>query len=65
SGEEYYIYDTTSRTNPSYECYSLSASTPYTPIDNSSWVQFNLTYGGSGSDIYIYTVKLTLTEYDH
>jgi hypothetical protein len=34
------------------------------PIDNSTWVQFNMSFGGSGSgaDIYIYTVKLTLSE---
>jgi hypothetical protein len=59
-----YIYDVTSRTSTSYACYTLNASTPRVPIDNSSWVQFNMYFDdwGSAYDIYIYTVELTLTE---
>ncbi|MBN1139377.1 MAG: hypothetical protein JXM73_22560 [Anaerolineae bacterium] len=63
-GWETYLQDPTSHSSTTYTCYPVSASPPRLPIDNSTWVQFNMSFGGSGSgaDIYIYTVKLTLSE---
>ena len=59
-----YLQDPTSHSSTTYTCYPISASPPRQPIDNSTWVQFKMSFGGSGSgaDIYIYTVKLTLSE---
>jgi hypothetical protein len=56
-----YIYDTTHRGNTTRSCYHLSASTPLKPIDESTWVQFNILCHYS-EPMYIYTVKLTLSE---
>jgi hypothetical protein len=63
-GWDTYLQDPTSHSSTTYACYPTSASPPRLPIDNSTWVQFNMSFGGSGSgaDIYIYTVKLTLSE---
>jgi hypothetical protein len=60
----HYIYDVTTRNSTSYACYGLQASTPRVPIDSSTWIQFNMEFtgSGSGSDIYVYSVELTLTE---
>ena len=59
-----YLQDPTSHSSTTYTCYPVSASPPRQPIDNSTWVQFNMSFAGSGSgaDIYIYTVKLTISE---
>jgi hypothetical protein len=59
-----YIQDTTPLSSTVYACHQAIATTPRQAIDNSTWVQFNMSFGGSGSgaDIYIYTVKLTLSE---
>jgi hypothetical protein len=59
-----YIEDTNKRSSTNYACYTANATTPRKAINNSTWVQFNMAFGGNGSswDIYIYTVKLTLTE---
>jgi hypothetical protein len=64
AGWETYLQDPTSHASTTYTCYPVSASPPRLPLDNSTWVQFNMSFGGSGSgaDIYIYTVKLTLSE---
>jgi hypothetical protein len=63
-GWDTYLQDPTSHSSTTYTCYPVSASPPRQPIDNSTWIQFNMSFGGSGSgwDIYIYTVKLTLSE---
>jgi hypothetical protein len=57
-----YLQDPTSHDSTTYTCYPVSASPPRQPLDNSTWVQLNMSFGGSGADIYIYTVKLTLSE---
>jgi hypothetical protein len=59
-----YLEDLNNHSGMTDTCYPVSAPTPRKPIDNSTWVQFNMRFSsnGSGSDIYIYTVKLTLTE---
>lgn len=64
SGEAYYILDNTDRTSGTYACYTVSATTPRTVIDNTSWVQFNLQNPSSAalSVMEIYTIKVTLTE---
>jgi len=65
TGYSFYLFDDTDYHTTNYDCYTLTATAPYTPIDNSSWVQFNVNYVGSGIPpfyVEIYTVKLTLTE---
>ena len=59
-----HLNDGTERASTIRECFTLFSWTPHTMIDNSSWVQFNLNFGGTGatSDITIYSVKLTLGE---
>ncbi|GEM_PF-2448344 len=64
-GFTYYIYNLTDRLSNTYECYTVNSTTPRTPLDNSSWMQFNLSYSCTDCDIYLYTVKLTLSENDH
>ena len=45
-------------------CYSLTAAPPRLAVDNSSWVQFNLNgSAGSASQMNIYSVEITLSEY--
>jgi len=64
-GDAFYIFDTTTRGEETRTCYTLNATTPRLPVDNSTWVQFNMNNMnpmGSGYDFYIYTIKLTLTE---
>lgn len=59
-----YIEDTNNRDSTTYACYTANAATPRQAINNSTWMQFNMVFANSGSgwDIYVYTVKLTLTE---
>jgi len=59
-----YIEDTDKRSSTTYACYTANATAPRQAINNSTWVQFNVAFGNNGSpwDIYVYTVKLTLTE---
>jgi hypothetical protein len=59
-----YIENTDKRSSTAYACYTANAATPRKVINNSTWVQFNMIFGGNGSpwEIYIYTVELTLTE---
>ena len=64
-GFTYYIYDLTERLSNTYECYTVTSATPRCPLDNSSWVQLNLSYSCTDCDIYLYAVNLTLSEYDH
>ena len=46
-----------------YKCYTADASTPRVPIDNSTWVQFNINFGvWPPVYMYIYTVELTLSQ---
>jgi hypothetical protein len=61
-GWDTYIQDTTPLSSTLYACHQASATTPRQAINNSTWVQFNMVFASSGSDIYVYTVKLTLTE---
>ncbi len=65
TGEEYYIRSLDNKASTTHDCYTLDAATPLKPIDNSSWVQFNMHFNGegSGADIYIYTVKVTLSQF--
>ncbi len=65
AGYDYYIYSIDNKVSTTYDCYMLDAPTPLKPIDNSSWVQFNMHFNGqgTGSDIYIYTVKVTLSQF--
>ena len=58
---EFYIIDQTNRVSDTHDCYTLTAD-PRVRINNSSWAQFNVRFSGVGSEIYIYTVKLTLTQ---
>jgi hypothetical protein len=65
-GYAFYIHDPTDRTASVFDCYTVTAGTPRVAIDNSSWVQFNLVFeNAAGWEIDIYTVKLTLTEYQN
>lgn len=61
-----YLSNGTDRTSTTRECFTVDATAPYKPVDESSFVQIHLNYSNvSGQpDITIYTVKLTLTEYD-
>ena len=63
TGAVYYINNGTDHSNTSHTCYTVAASTPRKPIDNSSWVQFNIVPGQTGDYVDILTVALTLTEY--
>jgi hypothetical protein len=56
------VDSTTQRDSVTYECYLLTADTHRVPIDNSTWVQLNMYFDGVTREIYVYTVKLTLTE---
>jgi hypothetical protein len=60
-GYTFYIFDTTTRGSNTYECYPIIAPTPRVPIDNSTWVQFNVQTLAI-NEVDIYTVELTLTE---
>lgn len=62
---EFYLWDYTIRSSRTRECYTVAAPTPHVPVDNSSWVQFNIYFANQGAGWYldIYTVRLTLTEY--
>jgi hypothetical protein len=65
-GYTFYINDPTDRTASAFDCYTVTATTPRVAIDNSSWVQFNIVFENTtGWEIDIYTVKLTLTEYQN
>ena len=59
-----YLTDGTARTSTTRQCYTVGSTVPRVAIDNSSWVQFNLGYTGTGaaSDITIYSVTLWLSE---
>ncbi|MFC2023495.1 hypothetical protein ACFLT5_02020 [Chloroflexota bacterium] len=60
-GAAFYIYDNTNMSSDTLDCYASTAD-PRLPVDNSTWVQFNVDFGDVGSELYIYTVKLTLTQ---
>lgn len=61
SGETYYVLDTTSRDSGTRSCYTLDAQQPRMVIDNSTWVQFNISFSSPGAEVNIYKVKLTVT----
>ncbi|MBE2200778.1 MAG: hypothetical protein IAE79_19355 [Anaerolinea sp.] len=61
----FYMIDNTDRGEGVHTCYTVNASVPRKAIDNSSWVQFNMTNMnpmGSGYNFYIYTIELTLSQ---
>jgi hypothetical protein len=61
----FYMTDTEDRGADVHTCYTVNATTPRKAIDNSSWVQFNMTNMnpmGSGYNFYIYTIELTLSQ---
>jgi hypothetical protein len=62
TGSTNYIYDVTERTSSTHDCYTVVASMPRVVIDNSTWVQFNISVSSFPEYTHIYTVKLTLTE---
>ncbi len=62
AGWSTYIQDTTALSSTVYACHQASATIPRQAINNSTWVQFNMVFASSGVDVYVYTVKLTLTE---
>jgi hypothetical protein len=64
TGYSSYMLDVTERSSPTRACYTVTDTMPYTPIDNSSWVQFNVSMGYWVADyVEIYTVKVTLTQF--
>jgi hypothetical protein len=64
TGYSFYASDDTNRQATSRACYTVTDTMPYTPIDNSSWVQFNVSMGYWVADyVEIYTVKVTLTQF--
>ena len=60
----FYMLDATDRQATSRACYTVTDAMPYTAIDNSSWVQFNVVMNAF-PPVYveIYTVKVTLTQF--
>jgi hypothetical protein len=64
TGYSFYMLDATDRDATSRTCYTVTDAVPHTPVDNSSWVQFNVSMG-SWPPVYveIYTVKVTLTQF--
>jgi hypothetical protein len=63
TGYSFYMLDATPRTAASRACYTVTDAVPHTAVDNSSWVQFNVTMNAF-PPVYvdIYTVKVTLTQ---
>jgi hypothetical protein len=58
-----FLEDSVHRSSKTRTCYTLNATTPRKAIDNSTWVQLNIDSDGHEDwYIYIYTVKLTLSE---
>jgi hypothetical protein len=59
-----YLESATPQSSTTYTCYPVTAATSRKAVDNSTWIQFNISFGGTGAgwDVTIYTVKLTLTE---
>jgi hypothetical protein len=59
-----YLENATPQSSTTYTCYPVTAATPRKAVDNSTWVQFNISFNGTGAgwEVFIYTVKLTLTE---
>ncbi|HEX2981017.1 MAG TPA: hypothetical protein VHO48_12185 [Anaerolineaceae bacterium] len=63
TGASDYIVDTAPHTSSAFTCYSITAPTPYLPIDNTTWVQFDLLGSpSSATSMEITTIELTLSE---
>jgi hypothetical protein len=62
TGWDTYLEDNTSRYSKTRSCYTVSATTPRQPINNSTWAQFNIKTTVAPWTVSIYTLKLTLTE---
>ncbi len=61
SGETFYIRDLTSQSSATRACYTLDATTRLA-IDNTTWVQFNISFAQPNAEATIYKAKLTVTE---
>ena len=61
TGSTSYLSNGTNCTSSTHTCYTTNAGGTRVVIDNSTWVQFNISTSGTGHT-YIYTVKLTLSE---
>jgi hypothetical protein len=63
TGYDFYMRDLTDRPATSRTCYTVTDAAPHTAVDNSSWVQFNVSMGDF-PPVYLdlYTVKVTLTQ---
>ena len=59
-----YLKEVTDRNSTTRTCYTVNASSPFKPIDNSTWVQFNIAFTDNSSNarVIIYSVALTLSE---
>lgn len=60
--DTFYILNDLNRSSDTHDCYEIIADTPRKAVDNSTWVQFNVRFADAWSELYIYTVKLTLTQ---
>lgn len=68
TGEEYYVISSEGWGKKEFTCYTMIAPTPRMPIDDATWVQFNIKNGEPGVGPYyvnIHSVKLILTEIEN
>jgi len=62
SSYETYLIEVATRSSAAAACYTVNAGEPRKAIDNSTWAQVNVNYGGPGAYLVIGSVKVTLTE---
>ncbi len=58
-----YVGSTDDQTATAFTCYTMTAATPRVAFDDSSWVHFTFDNDNAATaNLYIYTIKLILTE---
>ena len=57
-----YLIEVATRSSAAAACYTVNAGEPRKAIDNSTWAQVNVNFGGPGAYLVIGSVKVTLTE---